>query len=407
MQIKKVKEIDKLSPEQEALMPEIIEKWVKIATTGQTNDAGILEAIDEIYETAGMPLPRMKIIVDSPLEALVARFYVEFFLTFLEEPDKIDGPILKEVLDRKIPKRKKTAAAEMAQVQDRVWTQVLNQTKVGFWRKIEMAVNKGAEMDPDQRRNFLDRMEVSCHNWVLDQARERNLWLNETFDIFYSYWVAFYDFFDHILEMENKLRGVIKLFESRGAQAWCYNEAAIVNRMPKVCRDSQKRLHNDAGMAIEYPDGYGLWFYKGVSVNEKIIMHPEEITKKDVLDERNEEIRRVMVERIGEERFGEIMDLKEVAKDRYGRLVKTDIAGDTYTCVHVQCPSTGREYYIQVPNDLEDALNMLRVGNDDPDWTEQNERSIWPRSGKMESAHQAVAWTFKKSQGDYSPQVET
>ena len=95
-----------------------------------------------------------------------------------------------------------------------------------------------------------------------------------------------------------------------------------------------------------------LW--RGVEVNAHIAFHPDQITVQEIVAQRNSEVRRVMLERVGWERF--FREAKPKVRD-------TDYdAGGERCLFHVSlpdreellvlnmsCPSTGRSYFIRVP----------------------------------------------------------
>jgi hypothetical protein len=61
-------------------------------------------------------------------------------------------------------------------------------------------------------------------------------------------------------------------------------------------------LHNDAGPSIEW-EGFSLWHVHGVAVTEQIVMAPHTISIEQINTETNTEVRRVMIERYGTERY--------------------------------------------------------------------------------------------------------
>ena len=94
--------------------------------------------------------------------------------------------------------------------------------------------------------------------------------------------------------------------------------------------------------------------WKGVLVEERIVFRPETIHGRDVLATANAETRRIMLERIGVERF--LADVHPVTLDRDrdagGRreLLRVALRGDEdLVCLSVNCPSTGRSYLLRVP----------------------------------------------------------
>ncbi len=96
-----------------------------------------------------------------------------------------------------------------------------------------------------------------------------------------------------------------------------------------------------------------LW--RGVEVDERIAFRPETIEAKEILREDNSERRRVMLERVGWERFFAEVKPKVIHRDRDPggeRLLmefRFDGEREAAVVLAVQCPSTGRKYFIRVP----------------------------------------------------------
>lgn len=122
--------------------------------------------------------------------------------------------------------------------------------------------------------------------------------------------------------------------------------------------------------------------WRGVSVTPQIAFFPETLKSEDALAEGNAEVRRVMIERIGFERFLQECKARVLHEDTdpggARQLLQVDLASDEpLVCVSVRCPSTGRHYLIRVPP-------------------------------TMRTCHQAVAWTAGfDNADDYVPVVET
>jgi hypothetical protein len=92
------------------------------------------------------------------------------------------------------------------------------------------------------------------------------------------------------------------------------------------------------------------------------------------MQERNAELRRVMLERMGYEAFladaeAEVLDQdRDPGGDR--RLLRVTLTGDEdLVCVSVICPSTGRQYLIRVPPAITTCRAAVAwiAGFDNPD----------------------------------------
>ena len=164
-----------------------------------------------------------------------------------------------------------------------------------------------------------------------------------------------------------------------------FNKFCIVCSMPvNIKSDEQNRLHSDDHYAIEWKDGFGLYFLHGICVPEKLIKAPGSITKKEIINEKNVEMRRHFMERMGSERFSEVLGLEEIDSDTdhqgneqvlYRTKEKDDMTKRYLYFARVICPSTGRKYYLSVPR----------------------MRNVWD----------AVGYTFNKNKESYKPMVET
>lgn len=74
---------------------------------------------------------------------------------------------------------------------------------------------------------------------------------------------------------------------------------------------------------IENARDWNLWEWHGIRVNEQIIMRPDEITVADIEHESNAEVRSVLLERFGEERYFTAGAMEAVDDDpKYGTLLK-------------------------------------------------------------------------------------
>lgn len=94
--------------------------------------------------------------------------------------------------------------------------------------------------------------------------------------------------------------------------------------------------------------------WRSVFINEQVVFRPWEIQAEDVLKERNVERRRVMLERMGQERFIKQAQPEVVDSDTdpggVRRLLHIEVPSDEpLYYLAVQCPSTGRQYTLRVP----------------------------------------------------------
>jgi hypothetical protein len=157
-------------------------------------------------------------------------------------------------------------------------------------------------------------------------------------------------------------------------------DVALVVRRPRVlARDTEGRLHSAVGKCIEYHDGWGISAWHGVKVPEHVIRQAERLTREDVLSERDVEVRRVIQERMGS-RF--VLELGGIALDSsprgtlYEVRLPEDDPEEVARYVQVQDTSSARQYFVRVPPTIQTAA-------------------------------EAVAWSFGLPVEDYGPAQET
>ncbi len=113
--------------------------------------------------------------------------------------------------------------------------------------------------------------------------------------------------------------------------------------------------------------------WRGVPVEERIAFRPETITVAEILAERNAELRRVLMERFGFDRFMLEAGATVVDRDRDAggerQLLRLKLEGDEdLVCISVFCPSTGRRYLLRVPPTMRTCRQAIAwtAGFDDP-----------------------------------------
>jgi hypothetical protein len=113
--------------------------------------------------------------------------------------------------------------------------------------------------------------------------------------------------------------------------------------------------------------------WRGVRVDARIAFQPEAITPEEVLGERNAELRRVLLERLGYERFLEAVGPTVVDEDvdpggPRALLRVTLEADEPLLCLVVRCPSTAQRYVLRVPPTVATCRQAAAwiAGFDDP-----------------------------------------
>ncbi|MBW4694933.1 MAG: hypothetical protein KME27_24550 [Lyngbya sp. HA4199-MV5] len=146
-----------------------------------------------------------------------------------------------------------------------------------------------------------------------------------------------------------------------------FEKLCIVCDRPRVLRfDSENRLHAKGEPAIQFADGYSLYFYRDVALPEKYgKVHPHLWRAKWILKEQNAELRRVLIQGIGYTRI--CQELQAVALDSWREytLLKIEAEADVEPIVLLKmtCPSTHHIHALRVPPAMTSAREADRWVN--------------------------------------------
>lgn len=146
-----------------------------------------------------------------------------------------------------------------------------------------------------------------------------------------------------------------------------------------VIRSRLGQLHNDKGPALVL-GRTEVFYWNGVHVDPYVVLEPQKITTDRIAKEWNVERRRVLLERMGYERYFKESNSVLVHEDEYGKLYRV----------------TDRENTTTV---------MVKNGSPEPDGTH---KWYWLRvPPEMRTAKEAVAWTYGMSADQYKPKLRT
>ena len=408
-----------LLPEHKARFAEWRDKWIANAMSTKPMDsderATVRRAIIGMYRAAGLePPPDHRIVfVPSPF---VARFATGFASWIWHK--RSDAATYAATVDATVDATRAatdaatvdaTYAATDAALDDATdaATRATGDREARWFRlggcSIAMMGRLAEEIFPRHQRAMLE-----CAYKAWRMMNGGNQWPG---------WIAYLSFFRHVAGLTldyDKWDHYEKLAEHSGPR-FMHEKFCIVSDRPEVLLvDEQNRPHCTTGPFCRWRDGSALYAVHGVRLPWKVVEHRDRLTVAQIDAEQNAEIRRVMLELYGEARYLQDSGAQPIHSDKYGVLFRKEIPDD-------------------------EPLIMVRVVNSTPEghWEDDGigELSFVPATiigqkrrfvpdldtaGKpiyktyylrvpptMETAHQAVAWTFGKEAKDYRPDVET
>ena len=223
---------------------------------------------------------------------------------------------------------------------------------------------------------------------TIEGAIKKHTWIAPYDGAGWCYWRAFYNYFWEQFRIGKELTPHYALDRSGAFWWWWFKDSAHLCAPPKFFRFDQGkedgsepyRLHCSDGPAVQWRDGFSLYFWRGVSVPREWIEEPESVTAEMIVKEDNQERKRTLCEVLGWNNALELIEAETVQRDDWGALLKTDKLGDDdgkrATFCKVECPSSGREYLLRVPPDTK-------------------------------TCHAGLAWAAGVSEDDYDFVIET
>ena len=335
-----MKKVERLTQEQEAMLPVIRDKWLKIGLSCEPCDferakAGAIMA----YKAAGLEPPKLFLVADSPVSGAI-------MATMLKGQEAQVGDQVRAQVEAQVWAQ--VGAQVEAQVGDQVWDQVGDQVWDQVWDQV------GAQVGDQVGAQVGDQVWAQVGAQVYG-AHDAN-------------WLGFYNFFSETDTCDtSKLNGLWEIAQSCG---WWHpmQGAVIFQHRHDAVHLIDGQLHNDLGPSVHYRDGLSVWSIRGVRVDEQIVMKPETQTIKQINGESNAEIKRIRIERYGWENYLRKTDarvLEERQNDIEATVESLMQAGDMRVLVGA-CPSTGRVYAMEVDpscDNCDAAKNYLQGGN--------------------------------------------
>ena len=366
--------INELSEEQIAKLPKYRDEWIRIGLSTEPLDferaknAAILA-----YQSAGLEAPKLFLRFRDPIEAAMAAAMLR--------DDQVRDQVRNQVRDQ-------VRGQVSGQVRDQVWDQVMGQVSGQVWDQVmdqvrdqvsgqvwDQVMGQVRDQVRDQvsgqvRDQVRDQVmgQVSGQVWdqvwgqVMGQVRDQvsGQVRDQVYGSHDAGWLSFYVFMRDELNIADcrKLDGLIELAKCCGWWAPYSGCVIFQDRHNILNLDDFGRIHCENGPAIAYPSGWSIYAIHGVRTTEQAIMRPETLTIADIKSESNAERRRVLVERMGYERYLAEGQVKVIDRDFVdiqvgaGRPMPRCLIEDQFKDRYLfgTDGSTERAYFMPVPN---------------------------------------------------------
>ena len=214
-----------------------------------------------------------------------------------------------------------------------------------------------------------------------------------------SYWVAYYLFCKEIgVKYTQKDSISLDLMADLCRSiSWWYPRDGIcfVCERPIICKLQNGVLHSTNGPAIAFKDGLTAWALNGVRVYKELVETPaEKLDPKILFTEKNAEVRREIVRKIGMERIVFKLGAKSLDKQGDYELLEFDLGdGRKRPYLKMKNPSIEVWHVEGVPRETKtvaealrfrkpEAMKAIPVSDDGEEWSQQGDVCIWPENAK-------------------------
>lgn len=276
-----MKKIESLTQQQIDAMPGYVERWTAIGrSTEPANPQEAKKYIDQAYTNVGLKAPTYHFHLKSPISAVHAIFQVEVLSSFSDSDTSTD------------------VVGDTS-----VWLPVFNSVYEQYqaqYNQIEWSKEVYDRMVSKISKAYVQ--EASKGNEKLTSLTQHMLYGNQE-----SFWLSYYDFFLREFGEQASFCDPIKPFiELANHIGWwsAYPDVIFTQERPnKISVNENNQLHCVDGPAVEYPDGHKIYALCNYLVDAVIIENPELITVEMINEQQNTEVRRMMMEIFGMDRY--------------------------------------------------------------------------------------------------------
>ncbi len=346
-----------------------VDKWRAVAAaTGPADRAAAEEGLRLAYRTAGLAEPERIIWAGSPRSGV-------------SEVRALEGAG-RSVRDEV---RTRPWAEERRRVHDELgpagWTELWSVTGARLWdgtRALAERIRTGVvdDLAAGQPAEASEGKAPGSDATRTAETGIRLILLDAVLGQHDAAWLAAFD------GRSERLEGLARVARHAGWW-WPFEKAVVICERPvELHRDEAGRLDNGEGPALAFSDGFALHAWRGMPVPAVFLRELASLTPQRIRTEENAELRRVMLEYYGYDRY---------LAESGARPVHTD--------------ETGTLWRIALDDD-EDVV-MVEVLNSTPE-PDGTHRTYWLRVlPTTRTAKEGVAWTFGLAEEAYEPVLQT
>ncbi|MFJ2914846.1 DUF6745 domain-containing protein [Streptomyces sp. NPDC087228] len=330
-----------------------VDSWRAVAAATGTADRAVAEdGLRLAYRSAGLAEPERIVWVDSPRAAVEA----------VEKLVDAGRSVRDEVRTRPWAQERRRMYDELGPAG---WSALWSATGAQLWETT-------AALAERIRAGVVADLAESPE----DESDVRLVLLDAVLGQHDAAWLAAFD------GRGDRLDGLAEVARHAGWW-WPYERVVVISERPEALhRDEAGRLDRGDGPALAYRDGFALHAWRGMPVPAEFLAELNSLTPKRIREEENAELRRVMLEFYGYDRYLTESGAEPVHRDETGVLWRIALDGD-------------------------EDVTMVEVVNSTPE-PDGTSRTYWLRvPPTTKTAKGGVAWTFGLQEDVYAPVRQT
>lgn len=341
-----------------------IDTWRAVAAaTGPADRAAAEEGVVLAYRTAGLTEPERFVWVGSPKAAVTA-------VRSLRDAGR---SVRDEV--RTVP-----WAEERRRVHDALgptgWAELWGRSGALLWDTTRALAERIRTGVADALAEEAARTGADPDAADAERKSARMVLLDAVLGQHDAAWLAAFD------GRSDRLAGLARVARHAGWW-WPFEKAVVICERPvELHRDEAGRLDRGDGPALAFPDGFALHAWRGMPVPAEFLSGLASLTPERIRTEENAELRRVMLEFYGYDRYLAESGARPVHRDGTGVLWRIALADD-------------------------EDVTMVEVVNSTPE-PDGTHKTYWLRvPPETRTAREGVAWTFGLDAEAYAPLRQT
>ena len=188
-----------------------------------------------------------------------------------------------------------------------------------------------------------ENTEEALNKFVIDEVEKRkhnNVEYSTSSQIFgcADYWLSYYEYFKNVLKLDGleKIEPLVEIAENCG---WWIplQQIAIIQHRPLEIHREEVTVNDEVRYVAHNPDGAAILFRGDCEYSNLYMVHGVRVTKKiidrnytwqDIDNESNAEVRRVMIELYGQQKYLLDSNAKIVNEDEFGVLYSKEFDND-------------------------------------------------------------------------------